>query len=403
MDAGAHERQGAPLHGLVNMSAPAAATPRLARLPLRGAGWLLAAAVALSAIAAIAGGLVRAGVGLSAAGPTSWWTSAVLNHAALMIGGFMGTVIAVERAVALRRRFAWAVPLLSAAAGVALLAGAHDAGAALQVAAGVVFVAVNAVLLRRQPADHTRLLLASALAWLVGNGLFAGGAPAAVVVPWWFSFLVVTIAAERLEMTRLMRRRRGAHAAMLALLAAQFAGAALAGVAPAAAGVLYGASLVLLAGWLFAFDVARRTVRAGGLPRYMAVCLLGGYAWLAAGGAAWAATALGAPGRDAALHAIGVGFVLSMMFGHAPMILPAVARLKLQFGRAFYLPLALLHASLLLRLGPGSVEPAWRAWGSAGNALAIGLFALTVVAAAGCWRWRAANWYGRSRADGRPG
>jgi hypothetical protein len=118
----------------------------------------------------------------------------------------------------------------------------------------------------------------------------------------------------------------------------------------------------------------------------MAVCLLGGYVWLAVGGAAWAAAALGGPCRDAALHAIGVGFVLSMMFGHAPVILPAVARLKLQFGRAFYVPLAMLHASLLLRLGPGSFDPAWRTWGSAGNALAIGLFAATVLAAA--WPWR---------------
>lgn len=368
------------------MSARAAAPHRPARLPLRGAGWLLAGAVAVAAFAAIAGGLVRAGVALPAVGPATWWTSAVLEHAALMVGSFMGTVIAIERAVALRRPFTWAAPVLSAAAGLALLAGARDAGAGLLLSAGAVFVAVNAVLVQRQSADHTRLLLASAVAWLAGHSLFAAGAAPAAVVPWWFTFLVVTIAAERLEMTRLMRRRRGAHAAMHAALAAQFAGAALAGVAPAGAGVLYGVSLVLLAGWLLAFDVARRTVFAAGLARYMAVCLLGGYVWLALGGAAWAATALGAPCRDAALHAIGLGFVLSMMFGHAPVILPAVARLKLRFGRAFYVPLALLHASLLVRLGPGSFDPAWRAWGSAGNAFAIGLFALTVAVAA--WSWR---------------
>ena len=313
----------------------------------------------------------------------------MLDHAALMIGSFMGTVIAVERAVALRRRFAWAAPVLSAAAGIALLAGARGAGAGLLVAAGAVFVAVNLVLLQRQSADHTRLLLASAVAWFVGHVLFAAGAAPATVVPWWFTFLVVTIAAERLEMTRLMRRRPGANAAMQALLAAQFAGAALAGVAPASAGVLYGSSLVLLAAWLLAFDIARRTVLAAGLPRYMAICLLGGYGWLAVGGAAWAAKALGAPWRDGALHAIGVGFVLSMMFGHAPVFLPAVARIKLQFGRVFYVPLAVLHASLLLRLGPGSFDPGWRAMGSAGNAVAIALFALTVLAAA--WSWNHAR------------
>ena len=355
---------------------------RSARLPLRGAGWLLAAAVVAAALSAISGGLLRAGVAL----PGAWWTAAVVDHAALMVGCFMGTVIAVERAVALRRAFAWVAPVLSAMAGIALLAGARSAGAVLLLAAGIVFVAVNVVLFRRQSAPHTALLLSSAVAWLTGNALFAAGASPAAVVPWWFTFLVVTIAAERLEMTRLMRRRRGAAAFLCIVLAAQFAGAALVTVAPVDAGVLYGASLVLLAAWLFTFDIARRTVCAAGLPRYMAVCLLGGYAWLAVGGLAWAATALGAPCRDAALHAIGIGFVLSMMFGHAPVILPAVAGVKLRFRHAFYLPLVALLASLLVRLAGGGVDPAWRAWGSAGNALAIAWFALAAGQAAAAAR-----------------
>ena len=89
----------------------------------------------------------------------------------------------------------------------------------------------------------------------------------------------------------------------------------------------------------------------------MAVCLLSGYVWLAVAGIAWAATALGWPARDAALHALGLGFLVSMMLGHAPVILPAVAGIKLQFGRFFYVPLALLQISLLLRLGGGAVDP----------------------------------------------
>jgi hypothetical protein len=43
-------------------------------------------------------------------------------------------------------------------------------------------------------------------------------------------------------------------------------------------------------------------MRAAGLSRYMAVCLLLGYAWLAIAGLAWMATAAGLPLRDTALH-----------------------------------------------------------------------------------------------------
>ena len=101
---------------------------------------------------------------------------------------------------------------------------------------------------------------------------------------------------------------------------------------------------------------------------------------------AWAATALGLPWRDTALHALGLGFIFSMMMGHAPVILPAIARVKLQFGFFFYVPLAALHLSLALRLGWGAVDAAQRATGASLNAAAIALFAATVAGAAVAWR-----------------
>jgi len=248
------------------------------------------------------------------------------------------------------------------------------------------FVVVNVLLLRRQPAAHTALLLASAVAWLTGCVLLALGASSTAVLPWWFTFLVVTIAAERLEMTRLMRRRPGAQLALHLVLAALAWGAALSALAPRAGGVLFGAALCALAAWLLAFDIARRTVRAEGLSRYMAVCLLSGYVWLAVAGVAWACTALGLPTRDIALHALGLGFIVSMIMGHAPVILPAVTGVKLLFGNFFYLPLAALHLSLIERLAAGSFRFQFRAQGALFNALAIALFAATAVGAALAWR-----------------
>jgi uncharacterized protein involved in response to NO len=152
--------------------------------------------------------------------------------------------------------------------------------------------------------------------------------------------------------------------------------------------VLYGSSLLCLAVWLGVFDIARRTIAAHGLARFMAVCLLGGYAWLAVAGLAWTGAALGLSLRDAALHALGLGFIVSMMMGHAPVILPAIARIKLEFGPLFYVPLAALHLSLIVRLGMGLNDSEWRAIGALLNAVAIGLFAATMVGAAMLWHRR---------------
>lgn len=342
-------------------------------------------AVACALLAGITGGLLRAGVELWGLGERPWPTRALLFHGALIIGAFMGTVIGIERAVAVKLRAAWLAPVTSGAAGVALMLGLDVPGRWLLVAASLAFACVNILVVRRQRAAHTGLLLAGALCWLAGNALFALEWGMAAIVPWWFGFLVMTIASERLEMTRLMRRRPAAQPALLVLMGALAASAAATSFAPRAGGLLYGLALVLLAAWLFFFDIARRTIRSDGLPRYMAVCLLGGYAWLAVAGTGWMAAALGWSTRDASLHALGLGFVVSMMMGHAPVILPAIAKVKLLFGRFFYLPLALLHLSLFARLGGGWNNLEWRAAGSVWNALAIAVFAATVAGAALLW------------------
>jgi hypothetical protein len=356
--------------------------------PRRALTVVLLTLVASALLVAIAGGLLRAGIALPVPPHAAWPTRATLLHAALMIGAFMGTVIGIERAVAVKHRAAWLAPLASAVAGLAMLLGLDGPGRWLLLTAAVAFTGVNLLVVHRQRAPHTLLLLASALCWLAGNLLFAMEWTTAAVLPWWFAFLVMTIAAERLEMTRMMRRRPAAQPVLVLVLALMASGAAASAIDAVLGGVLYGASLLLLALWLLVFDIARRTFFADGLARYMAVCLLSGYAWLAVAGLAWAAAALGAPSRDAALHALGLGFIFSMMMGHAPVILPAIARVKMLFGPFFYVPLAALHLSLLARLGLGSFEPEWRARGSLFNALSIALFAATVAGAALAWRIR---------------
>lgn len=368
-----------------------AAAPRASRPGAGAAARVLAIALAAGALLAlasgVAGGLLRAGVPV--AGPGAAWAGpALLSHAALMMCAFFGTVIGVERAVAVRHRAAFLVPLAAALGGAALLSGLDEIARTLWQLAALLFVAVNVAIVRRQRAAFTWLLLVAALAWLAGNVLHAQRVAAAATLACWYSFLVLTIAAERLEMTRLMQRRPAALAAFHAVVAMLVAGAVASAWSTAAGGVVFGIALGLLALWLAAFDIARRTVRTAGLTRYMAVCLLGGYAWLAIGGIAWAANAmLAAPAaRDVALHATGLGFVFSMVMGHAPVILPAVARVKVQYGWPFYLPLALLHVSLVLRLGLGAAEAGWRATGAQLNAVALAWFALTMAGGVVAWR-----------------
>ncbi len=332
---------------------------------------------------AVCGGLLRLGVLVPGTAGAFWLGPATLDHAALMIEGFLATVIGIERAVAVKHPAAFAGALASAAGGLALLVGAHGMAAGLFVASSLVLAIVQGVLVWRQRAAHTTFLLIGALASLCGNLLFAAGAGRAAALPWWFSFLVATIAAERLELSRLLRLSLRVSQALWGALGLMLVGAAVFVRAAAVGGFVFGAALLLIAVWLATFDVARRTVRIRGLSRYVAVALLCGYAWLAVAGLAWCAMAFGWPLRDVALHALALGFVFSMVMGHAPVIVPAVARVKLRFRTIFYLPLAALHVSLLVRLGPGLFDPAWREAGAVINALSIAAF--LVVMAGSAW------------------
>ena len=326
----------------------------------------------LSLVAGIAGGLARLG-----AAPAPVF--AITHHAALMISGFLGTVISLERAVALGRGAGYLAPLASAIGALLLMAGWTEPAMAFWIAAPLALLAVSLAIVHRQALPHTALLAIAAALWLAGNAGFAAGASGGVIEAW-FGFLVLTIAAERLELTRLLPRRPWAAASFRVTIALLLAAVAASFVEERAGALVFGAALAALGAWLWRFDLARRTLHAHGFARFAAVSLLTGYAWLAAAGVAWVVMALGAgAARDFALHAVALSFVFSMILGHAPIVIPAVARVKLRFHAGFYVPLAVLHASLLARLAVAPFQPAWRAPAGIGNAIAIALFVAMIA------------------------
>jgi hypothetical protein len=325
-------------------------------------------------------GLVRLGWALPLA-----WPDQLLLHGPLMIGGFLGTLVGLERAIGIARRWAYAAPVCTSAGALLLVASPSPLpGAALIAIGSAVVVIVFVVVVRRQPSLFALTMLAGAVCWAAGSAAWAGGAPIHRVVFWWIDFIVLTIAGERLELNRLLRPSSMVRAAFVGALLIMVAGSALLASEISGGAALAGAGLLLAAAWLARNDVARRTIRQRGLTRYMAVCLVGGYVWLGVAGALLLTQPLTASGStyDAVLHATFVGFVLPMIFGHAPIVLPAVLRARFRYHAALYVPVALVHVSLVLRV-TGDLADALgrlRGWGALGNASAILLFASIVAA-----------------------
>ena len=337
------------------------------RIPLMALG-------VLSLAEALWGGLLRLGWELP-----SWPPSLAAYHGPLMVSGFLGTVIGLERAVALGEPWAYAAPLCAGLGALALLTGAPQLlGIGLMTLAGGGLLLILVRILRRQPALFTAVMTLGATAWLVGQVLWLAGWPIYHVVYWWAGFLVLTIAGERLELARLGQPTKGSRVAFTVCLLMLLGGLILSAIVLDPGVRVLGAGLLALALWLASHDIARRTVRQTGLTRFIACCLLSGYVWLAASGVlamADGGVAAG-PRYDAMLHALFVGFVLAMIFGHAPIIIPAVIGWRVTYRPAFYAHLALLHATLALRIGgdlAGSVTA--RRWGGLLNVASLMVFA----------------------------
>lgn len=319
----------------------------------------LAVTAAASLVAGLTGGLARLGV-VAPVGDTADM------HGAIMASGFFGTLISLERAVADGRLAALLVPALSAAGAVLLLLGYAEATAPLFLLAGLGLTLLTGLAAWKLPTLFTGLMTAGAVLWPIGTLFWMSGRTLPEVGYVWLGFLIVTVVAERIELSRLLKPTLAARG-LLVVLVALFA-LALGLGQPWEGSTLLSLALAGMALWLLREDIALRTVRTRGFARFSALMLICGYVWLIVAAVSLSLLPPGETiyGHDSAIHAIAVGFILSMVFAHAPIILPAVTGAPVRYVPILYLPAALLQIAIGLRIVFDAMEatdrlycPAW--------------------------------------------
>jgi hypothetical protein len=253
-------------------------------------------------------------------------------------------------------------------------------------------------LLLRQSTLFMATMGLGAIAWAVGNALWLAGWPIPYLIPWWIGFLVLTIVGERLELSRFAAPLRGRRAGFIAAVGLYAVGILLSLGWLGLGWTVTGAGMLAMALWLLIHDLARQTIHQTGVPRFAAVCLLSGYFWLAAcgvlsivevvirplmqgAGHSWLTLApVAGLAYDSMLHAVLLGFVFAMIFGHAPIIFPAVLGMRMTYHRRFFAHLILLEVSVVLRIA-ADLAGWWtvRQWAGLLAALAIVLFLIQTV------------------------
>ena len=292
------------------------------------------------------------------------------QHGLLMLYGFLGTAILLERAVALHsgcRGFTWwgylapaasviAVVLVLVTSGTGGLPGGNLLAAEFWIFGYGLLIAIYTVIWGRQKSFYLLIQIFGALAGLVGIVLWGAGWPIWDVFPWWAAFLVLTIVGERLELARIAFSTGAVEARVFLESVAYLMFITLSMFNPAVGYPLMGLALGVLMLDMGLHDIARRTINSPGLAKFAAASMLAAYFWALVAAVIW--VVLGPVttgfGYDAVVHCLTVGFALSMVLAHAPIIIPAVVRREVPYSPVMWAVWGLLQVGLLLRLAFGA-------------------------------------------------
>lgn len=272
-------------------------------------------------------------------------------HGMVMALGFLGTVVALERAQSLGRGWGYLAPALLALGSLALVAGAPPMfGKLLLIQGSLAFVAVYAAIWQRSPVPMVAVQVLSAVLALAAAALWLVIGVDQLII-FLAAFIITTIAAERAELAQLTMGARAAP--MLLAMSSALVVAVLAALLWPALGMrLFGLVVLGFVVWLVRDDVARRFIKTDGLRRYNAAALLAGYWWLGLAGATW--LVVGVPNTQASyditIHGTFLGFGVSMIMAHAPIIFPAVLGRPLPYRPVSWLPLIALHLGMAVRV-----------------------------------------------------
>jgi hypothetical protein len=138
----------------------------------------------IALFSALWGGLLRLGLNLPFLRP-----ALAQFYGPLMISGFLGTVIGLERAVAIAKPWAYGVSLLSSAAALTLILGfPQEVSTLLMILSSLTLVLVFVTVYLRQPTLFTLTMGVGACLWIAGNILWMIKMPVSRLVLWWGDF-----------------------------------------------------------------------------------------------------------------------------------------------------------------------------------------------------------------------
>jgi hypothetical protein len=271
------------------------------------------------------------------------------HHGAIMVGGFLGTLIALEKIIPLKKKALYLIPILNALSVAFFFTNHPRISIYILIISSIALALVFLYYFRKQHKVIYILMLTGALCWLIGNVLLLTKFFYPLAFPWWTAFALFIIAAERLELTIFLPVSKSSKTIFITILFSFIVGVCFSfhGIG----NLIGGLALSGIAIWLLRNDMISINLKKRNMPKFVASALLCGYTALLLTGIFYLTLSDQWLNYDAIVHSFFLGFVFSMIFAHGPMILPGIMGISATpFNRILYIWLALLQASWLIRI-----------------------------------------------------
>jgi hypothetical protein len=281
------------------------------------------------------------------------WDVAVLpltaHHGAIMVGGFLGTLIALEKIIPLKRKLLYSIPVLNALSVVFFFTDQPRIGIYALIISSAALLLVFLYFFPPRRSIICVLMSLGAICWLIGNILLLTKRFYPLAFPWWTAFALFIIVAERLEIMTALPVRDTDKKVFIGILLSFVVGAFCS--FHGAGNVTCGIILVGISLWLLGNDLIGIDIKKDNMPKYVAIGLLTGYIALLFTGIFFFVLSDRWLNYDVIVHTFFIGFVFSMIFAHGPMILPGIMGISANpFHKILYVWLALLQVSWLVRI-----------------------------------------------------
>jgi hypothetical protein len=287
-------------------------------------------------------GLTRIGWGLTILPITA-------HHGAIMVGGFLGTLVALEKIIPLKNKNLYLIPILNISSVVFFFVNQPQISFYLLAISSAALSFVFFYYLKKQRSIIYLLMLLGTICWLIGNILLLTRLFYPLAFPWWAAFALFVIAAERIELMKFLPVSNASKTFFVTVLFSFVIGVLFSfhGIG----NLIIGVSLIIISLWLMRNDMIGINLKKKNLSKYVAISLLAGYVALLLTGIFFFILSDQWLTYDAIVHSFFIGFVFSMIFAHGPIILPGVMGVSVTpFNKILYLWLSLLHVSWLMRI-----------------------------------------------------